>query len=71
MEFLKKVNNKYIFDTERLEKSPYISIGEFEYFVLGVSDEYLVVIDMDPDDDTCGIEHLTPSMYLQLLKIAF
>ena len=71
MKNLKKVNGKYIFNTERLEKLSYISIGQLEYFILGVSDEYLVVIDMDIDDDTCGIEHLTLSMYLQLLKIAF
>lgn len=71
MKNLKKVNGKYIFNTEALEKTSYISIGVFEYFILGVTDEYLVVIDMDVDDDTCGIEHLTPDMYLQLLEIAF
>jgi len=65
MKNLKKVDGKFVFDTEKLKRFSPIEIGGIEYTVLGVSDTHIHVIDED------GTEFMNVETYIQLNKIAF
>lgn len=65
MKNLKKINGKFVFDTEKLKRFSPIEIGGWEYTILGISDTHIHVI------DECGTEFMSVETYMKLNEIAF
>ncbi|MGM9543785.1 MAG: hypothetical protein ACI3T9_02250 [Romboutsia timonensis] len=65
MKNLKKVDGKFVFNTDKLKRFSSIEIGGWEYTILGISDTHIHVI------DEYGTEFMSVETYMEFNKIAF